>query len=70
VHDLTREWVEAHLNGIGGEYPTNISWLRVSVDARAGLAVELSGAVTPLDEASMCLVYDGGIDQPLTSLYE
>jgi hypothetical protein len=69
-YDLIREWVEAHLNGLGGDDATNISWIRVSDDARASLAVELSGADTTLDEASMCLGYGGGIDRPWPSLYE
>lgn len=66
---LHLQWTKARLNGLAGEDPTVIRWIRLSGGQRPHLAAELSSADVTPDEAGLRLGYGGRIDPRMDTLY-
>jgi hypothetical protein len=62
-------WAEARLDGLAGEDPIVIQWIRLSGGQRPHLAAELSSANITPDEAGLRLGYGGRIDPRMDTLY-
>jgi hypothetical protein len=63
------QWTTARLNGLAGEDPIVIQWIRLSGGHRPRLAAELSGAGITLAEAGLRLGYGGRVDPRMDTLY-
>lgn len=63
------QWTAARLDGLAGEDPTVVEWIRLSGGQRPHLAVELSSAGITPDEAALHLGYSGRIDPRMDTLY-
>lgn len=67
--ELHRQWTAARLNGLAGEDPTVVEWIRLSGGQRPHLAAELSSAGITPEEAALRLGYGGRIDPRMNTLY-
>lgn len=63
------QWTAARLNGLGGEDPIVIQWIRLSGGQLPHLAAELSSADISPAEAGLRLGYGGRIDPRMDTLY-
>ncbi|WP_442932847.1 translation initiation factor IF-2 N-terminal domain-containing protein [Mycobacterium kyogaense] len=62
-------WTAARLDGLAGEDPTVIEWIRLSGGQRPHLAAELSSASITPGEAGLRLGYSGRVDTRMDTLY-
>ncbi|OKH62046.1 translation initiation factor IF-2 [Mycobacteroides abscessus subsp. massiliense] len=63
------QWTAARLDGLAGEDPTVVAWIRLSGGQRPHLAAELSSAGITPEEAALRLGYSGRIDPRMDTLY-
>lgn len=63
------QWTAARLDGLAGEDPIIVEWIRLSGGLRPRLAAELSSADINPAEAGLRLGYGGRIDQRMDTLY-
>lgn len=63
------QWTAARLDGLAGEDPTVVEWIRLSGGQRPHLAAELSSAGIAPNEAGLRLGYSGRIDPRMDTLY-
>jgi len=69
AENLHLQWTKARLNGLAGDEPVVIQWIRLAGGQRPRLAAELSSAgITPA-EAGLQLGYGGRIDLRMDTLY-
>lgn len=66
---LHLQWTAARLDGLAGEDPTVVEWIRLSGGQRPHLATELSSAGITPEEAALHLGYGGRIDPRMDTLY-
>ena len=69
AENLHIQWAKARLNGLPGDDPTIIEWIRLSGGQRPRLAAELSDAGIAPTEAALRLGYGGRIDPRMAPLY-
>lgn len=62
-------WTAARLDGLAGEDPIVIEWIRLSGGQRPHLAAELSSAGITPGEAGLRLGYSGRVDTRMDTLY-
>ncbi|WP_438804049.1 translation initiation factor IF-2 N-terminal domain-containing protein [Mycolicibacterium mageritense] len=62
-------WTAARLDGLAGEDPIVIEWIRLSGGQRPHLAAELSSASITPGEAGLRLGYSGRVDTRMDTLY-
>lgn len=62
-------WTAARLDGLAGEDPIVIEWIRLSGGQRPHLAAELSSADITPGEAGLRLGYSGRVDTRMDTLY-
>lgn len=63
------QWTRERLNGLAGEDPIIIQWIRLSGGQRPHLAAELSNADISPAEAGLRLGYGGRVDPRMDMLY-
>lgn len=63
------QWTAARLDGLAGEDPTVVEWIRLSGGQRPHLAAELSSAGIAAAEAALHLGYGGRIDPRMDTIY-
>lgn len=66
---LHLQWTAARLDGLVGEDPIIIEWIRISGGQRPHLAAELSSAGITPDGAGLRMGYNGRIDPRMDTLY-
>ena len=62
-------WTAARLDGLAGEDPIVVEWIRLSGGQRPDLAAELSSAGIAPGEAGLRLGYSGRVDTRMDTLY-